>query len=73
MGRVDSLGHDTCKVGVEDSDILERCDYPDVSIWSNSDDCPGTTVDPVGGIRSSTGIERDVYIVNEDPKALHNH
>ena len=73
MGREGgTLGHEASKVGVEASNILYRRHDSDVSIWSDDDNCTSTTVDPVRRINLSADVERDAYVVNEDPRALLN-
>jgi len=73
VGRgIGSLGHETCKVGVEDSDILYRSHDCDVSVWSDDDDCASTAVNPVCRVGLSPGVERDADVVNEYPKQLPN-
>ena len=67
MGR-SSLGHETGKVGVEDSNIPERCYESDVSIWSDDDNRASVAVDPVCRISLSTGTGRNGHVVNENPK-----
>ena len=46
-GRTGSLSHETRKVGIEVSDILQRPYDSDVSIWSDNDDCTTVTINPI--------------------------
>ena len=70
MGRGGSLGHETSKVSVEDSNILERCYESDVSIWSDDDNRACIAVNSVGRISLSAGPGRDGDVVDENPEAL---
>ena len=73
MGRViDSLGHETRKVGVEASNILQRCHDSNIPIWSDNDDGTRTTVNPVCRISHSASVERNAYVVNEDSEGSPN-
>ena len=39
-----------------------------MSIWSDDDDCTGATVNSVCRISLSASVERDAYVVKEDPE-----
>jgi len=62
------LGHETGKIGIEDPNILQRCNESDVSVWSDDDDRASATVNPICRISLSTGVQRDGDVVNENPK-----